>query len=435
MAAPKDEAGRPRPGRPADGPAGPGGAGKPGAPVDLVKSGAAGPQAGPAPGTRRRRRLTRNLVVGATALVLLAAGAAGYAYLKLNGNIRSVDIDGELGGARPPAATDGSFNLLVLGSDSRGGANGALAGGATDGTARSDTAMVVHVNQDHSRASVVSIPRDTLVARPVCTAPDGKSVPAARSAMYNSAYEVGGPACAVKTTEQLTGLRMDHFVEIDFAGFADLIDTIGGVTVTTAVPISDQDSGLRLPAGTHHLDGDQALAFVRTRHGVGDGSDLGRIELQKQMVKSIMTQVGGAGLTTNPAKLWATADKLTRSVTTDSDLASVNSLVGLVDTLRPIGPDQMTMVTLPVGTALSDANRVVPRHPESDQLWAALRADQPVPASVTSSPSASTARTPTRTPTGASTGASTSAPAVRSPAAPGTAPYGPTAATAGRAAG
>ncbi|WP_371499152.1 LCP family protein [Kitasatospora sp. NBC_00374] len=429
MAAPKDEAGRRRPRRPTGGAEDrPGGSGPPGGPDEADGPGRgertaaprAGVEAGPTPGTGRRRRLTRNLAIGATALVLLAAGAAGYAYLKLNGNIRSVDIDGTLGEARPPAATDGSFNLLVLGSDSRGGANGALAGGATDGTARSDTAMVVHVNQDHSRASVVSIPRDTLVARPVCTAPDGRNVPAARSAMYNSAYEVGGPACAVKTTEQLTGLRMDHFVEIDFAGFADLIDTIGGVTVTTAAPISDQDSGLKLPAGTHHLDGDQALAFVRTRHGVGDGSDLGRIELQKQMVKSIMAQVGGAGLTSNPAKLWATADKLTRSVTTDSDLASVNSLVGLVDTLRPIGPDQMTMVTLPVATALSDANRVVPRHPESDLLWAALRADQPVPAAVTSSPSAS----PTRTP------------AAKGSTAASTAPRSPTAAvTGGRAAG
>ncbi|MEV4613329.1 LCP family protein [Kitasatospora sp. NPDC049258] len=383
-----------------------------------------------APQGSPRRRLTRNLVIAACALVLVAAGAGGYAYLKLNGNIHSVDIDGQLGQARPPAATDGSFNLLVLGSDSRGGANGALAGGAVEGTARSDTAMVVHIDQAHTHAAVVSIPRDTLVARPACTAPDGKAVPAARSAMFNSAFEVGGPVCAVKTTEQLTGMRMDHFVQIDFAGFADLIDTIGGVTVTTSVAITDQDSGLKLPAGTSHLDGDQALAFVRTRHGVGDGSDLGRIELQKQMVKAIMKQVDGAGLTTNPAKLWATADKLTRSVTTDSDLGSVNSLVGLVDTLKGIGPDQMTMVTLPVATAPADPNRVVPRHPEADQLWTALKADRPVPESVTGSQPANPAQSPTTRPTTRPTAAGTPTPAAPTPT-----PAAPTATAGTRRAG
>jgi len=354
----------------------------------------------------RRGRLLRTAAFVLSGLVLVGAGVGALAYWKLNGNLKSVDIDAQLGSGRPPAATDGSFNVLVLGSDSRAGSNGSLAGGDTGGTARSDTAMVVHVNQAHSAASVVSIPRDTLVSRPACTAADGKAVPAAKSAMYNSAFESGGPVCAVKTTEQLTGLRMDHYVEIDFAGFAGLIDAIGGVDVTTTVPIDDKDSGLHLAAGSHHLAGEQALAFVRTRHGVGDGSDLGRIELQKQMVKAIMARVGSIGLTSNPATLWSVGDKLTRSVTTDSDLASVSSLVGLAERLKAIGPDDLTMVTLPVVTAPSDANRVVPEKAAAEKLWAALRADGTVPQSVVSSqpanpaeaaPSASaTARAATR---------------------------------------
>ncbi|WP_431680533.1 LCP family protein [Kitasatospora sp. KL5] len=364
----------------------------------------------------RRRRVLHIAVFTAVGLLLAGAGAAGYAYWKLNGNIRSVDIDTQLGPGRPPASVGGAFNILVLGSDSRAGANGSLAGGAVGDTARSDTAMVVHVNREHTAASVISIPRDTLVARPACTGPDGRSTPALRSAMFNSAYEVGGPACAVKTTEQLTGLRMDHFVEVDFAGFASLIDAIGGVDVTTTVDISDRDSGLYLAAGDHHLSGAQALAFVRTRHGVGNGSDLGRIELQQQMVKSIMKQVGALGLTSNPAHLWSIADKLTRSMTTDSDLASVSALVGLANTLKGIGPEQMTMVTLPVVSAPADPNRVVPRSPQATQLWAALQADGSVPQSVVSiqpsnpadstpSPSAgAAARTPgataSRTPAG-----------------------------------
>ncbi|MFJ5233682.1 LCP family protein [Kitasatospora sp. NPDC088391] len=329
-----------------------------------------------------RRRAVRIALFALAGLVLVGAALGGIAYWKLNRNIRSVDISGQLGTARPPASTGGAFNLLVLGSDSRAGSNGNLAGGDTGGTARSDTAMVVHVNQAHTAAAVVSIPRDTLVPRPACTSADGKQVAAARSAMFNSAYEVGGPACAVKTAEQLTGMRMDHFVEVDFAGFAALIDAIGGVDVTTTVAIDDKDSGLHLDAGTHHLGGQQALAFVRTRHGVGDGSDLGRIELQKEMVRAMLGQVGSLGLGSNPVAMWGLGDKLTSALTTDSDLASVSSLVGLAQTVKKIGPDQLTMVTLPVVYAPSDPNRVVPKSPEAAQLWTALRADQEVPRAV-----------------------------------------------------
>ncbi|MER6298826.1 LCP family protein [Kitasatospora sp. NPDC001539] len=332
----------------------------------------------------RRRKVLRWSACALAALVVAGGGAGAYAYLKLNGNIKSVDIDSRLGDARPPAATDGSFNILVLGSDSRSGANGDLAGGSAGDSARSDTAMVVHVSQDHTRASVVSIPRDTLVDRPQCTDSSGRSVPAVKRAMYNSAFETGGAACAVKTTEQLTGLRMDHYLQVDFAGFARVVDAIGGATVTTTVAIHDKDSGLDLPPGEHHLDGQQALAFVRTRHGVGDGSDLGRIELQKQMVKSLLRQAGGVGLLSDPVKLWSIGDTMTRSVTTDSALGSVNALVGLVQELKGIGPDQLTMVTLPVEAAPGDPNRVVPQQSQAQPLWAALRADQPVPQAVVS---------------------------------------------------
>ncbi|MFE0459804.1 LCP family protein [Kitasatospora sp. NPDC058965] len=345
----------------------------------------------PQPGRRhrkvrsRRAKVLRVVAFSTAGLVLAGIGTAGYAYWRLNGNIKSVDIDSQLGTARPSAPSDGSFNVLVLGSDSRSGANSSLAGGDTGNTARSDTAMVVHVTQDHRSATVVSIPRDTLVNRPDCAGPNGATVPGVRNAMYNSAYEVGGAACAVKTTEQLTGLRMNHYIEIDFAGFADFIDAIGGATVTTTVNIHDKDSGLDLQAGTSHLDGQQALAFVRTRHGVGDGSDLGRIELQKQMVKSIIKQVDSIGLFGNPAKLFSVGDTLTKSITTDTALANVPALTSLGEELKGIGTDQLTMVTLPVVAAPSDPNRVVPKAPEAGQVWDALRADQPVPGAIVNS--------------------------------------------------
>ena len=330
-----------------------------------------------------RRRLLTVLAWSTAAVLLVCGGVGGYVFLKLNGNLRTVDISAALGSDRPQGSTTGAMNVLVLGSDSRSGSNGALAGGNTDGTARSDTAMVVHVNEAHTAADIVSIPRDTLVSRPSCPAVSGTgTVAAASGVMFNTAYEVGGPACAVKTVESMTGLRMDHYVEIDFSGFAKLIDALGGVTVTTTVAIDDQDSGLHLAAGTHKLGGTEALAFVRTRHGVGDGSDLGRIQLQQQMVKSILTQVEGTDLLTDPAKLLDIADTATSALTTDSGLGSVTSLVSFARSLKQIGAADITSVTMPTATAPSDPNRLVALEPQATSLWAALRADQPVPAPV-----------------------------------------------------
>jgi LCP family protein required for cell wall assembly len=308
------------------------------------------------------------------------------------------------------------MNILLLGSDSRSGSNGKLAGGSTGGTARSDTAMVIHVNQAHTKADIVSIPRDTLVSRPSCTATKGGgTVPAATGVMFNTAYEVGGPVCAVKTVESLTGLRMDHYIELDFSGFAKLIDSLGGVTVTTTVDISDAKSGLHLEAGTHHLNGTQALAFVRTRHGVGDGSDLGRIELQQQMMKSVLAKVEGMGLLSDPVKLLDIADTATSALTTDSELGSVSSLVSFAEGLKNVKSDDITGVTMPNMTAPSDPNRLVPLQPQADALWAALAQDRPIPASVLQVQEAdpattpSTSATPAGTPTTAATSTATAA--------------------------
>ncbi|MEZ0065969.1 LCP family protein required for cell wall assembly [Streptacidiphilus sp. MAP12-20] len=323
----------------------------------------------------RRRRVLRVVALCAGAAVLIGGAGASWAYWKLNANIRTVDVSAEL--SKPSAYAKGAMNILVLGSDSRSGANGKLAGGATDGTARSDTAMVVHVNEAHTAATVVSIPRDTLVDRPACG-----STGAARGVMFNSAFEVGGASCAIKTVESMTGLDMNHYVEIDFSGFAKLIDALGGADVTTTVDINDTQSGLHLKAGTHHLGGDQALAFVRTRHGVGDGSDLGRIELQQEMVKSILKQVENLNLFGDPTKLYSIADAATGAITTDSSLGSVNSLLSFAQGLKGIKSTDITAVTMPNAAAPSDPNRLVALEPQATELWAALKADKPVPGSV-----------------------------------------------------
>lgn len=334
------------------------------------------------PPARRRKAL---LVMAWTAagVVVLGGTGAGVLYLKLNGNLKSVDIDQALGADRPEKADNGSQNILVLGSDTRSGGNKKLGGGTDDGTARSDTAMVVHVYKGHKKASVVSIPRDTLIDRPECTDTDGGEHPAAQDVMFNSAYSTGGAACAVKTVESISGLRMDHYLEVDFSGFQQLVDDLGGVDVTTTEAIKDPDSHLDLPAGTHTLDGEQALGLVRTRHGVGDGSDLGRIQLQQAFVKALVDQVEDIGLLGNPKKLYDVADTATKTVTTDSDLGSVNSLMSFATGLKGIGPDNMHMVTMPVIYDPADPNRVLLEKAKADQVWTALKNDRPIPESAT----------------------------------------------------
>ncbi|MFD3515266.1 LCP family protein [Streptomyces sp. NPDC058657] len=332
--------------------------------------------------TKGRRAVTTAAWVAA-GVVLVGGGGLGWVYFKLDGNLTGVDINAALGDNRPDEVDNGSMDILVLGSDSRHGDNAKY--GTDEGGARSDTAMVLHVYEGRKKASLVSIPRDTLITRPECVSDkDGKTgVPAAPRQMFNTAYEVGGPACAVKTVEQMSGIRMDHYVEVDFTGFKKLIDELGGVPVTTQKAIVDTKSHLDLPPGTHQLNGEQALGLVRTRKSVGDGSDLGRIQLQQAFMKALMGQVKSIGVFTDPTKLYGLADAATKAITTDSDLASVNSLVSFGKGLKGIGAEDMKMVTLPVEYDPRDRNRVIPLQQQSQQLWQALRADRPVPASVT----------------------------------------------------
>ncbi|WP_435270706.1 LCP family protein [Streptomyces sp. 1222.5] len=348
-------------------------------------------QTGPSRRGRGRRRKTRNtsrkalLVTAWTAagVVVLAGTGFGYVYFKLNGNLKSVDINQALGNDRPTKIDNGSQNILVLGSDTRAGKNKKLGGGTDDGSARSDTAMIVHVYQGHRKASVVSIPRDTLIDRPACTDTKGAEHPAANGVMFNESYSTGGAACAVKTVESITGIRMDHYLEVDFEGFQKLIDDLGGVEVTTTKNIADPQSHLHLKAGTHTLTGQQALGLVRTRHGVGDGSDLGRIQLQQAFVKALIDQVKHVGVFSNPKKLYDLADTATKAVTTDSDLGSVNSLMDFAGGLKGISSSHMKMVTMPVQYDPADPNRVVLEKTKAQQVWDALKNDRPIPKSAT----------------------------------------------------
>ncbi|MBT2452045.1 LCP family protein [Streptomyces sp. ISL-43] len=334
----------------------------------------------------RKKRVFRVVALVLLALLLIAGGAGWWAYSHLNGNIDSVDLDQAIGvDNRPAKVVAGAQNILVLGSDSRAGANAELDHGDVSG-ARSDTAMLVHVPEGRKKATAVSIPRDTLVTRPECKDGDGKTVKTANRVMFNSVYSVAGPACVVKTVEQMSGIRVDHFVEVDFAGFKGLVDALGGVNVTIEKPINGGSGGLKLDPGTHRLDGTDSLKFVRTRHGYGDGSDLGRIGLQQEFMMAMLSEIKRQDTFGNPARLYKLADAGTKSLTTDSELGSLKGLSDFAQSMKGVDPDTMETIMLPVAYDKIDRNRVIAAEPQAGQLWEALRNDRTIPASAKKSP-------------------------------------------------
>lgn len=294
--------------------------------------------------------LKRWLTVSAAAVVITAGVAVGGSYWRLESNLKTVDLTKEIGNARPPSTPGRPLNILLIGKD--------------DG--RSDTAMVVQLNAAGDQARVVSIPRDTMVPRPRC----GNSPPAS-IAMFNSAFSTGGAACTVATVEQLSGIRIDHFVQIDFNGFRDLVDRLGGIDITVPEPIDDEKSGLHVPAGPSKLDGTQALAFVRTRYSIGDGSDLNRIKNQQLFMRALSEKLANENWLASPQKTFALADILTKSIVTDAEIGSISKLADLAGKLTALKPESITYVTLPTETYLPDPNRVQPKQPEADALWKA----------------------------------------------------------------
>ncbi|MFI6050828.1 LCP family protein [Streptomyces violascens] len=325
--------------------------------------------------TRRRATPLRIALCSLAGVLLLVGAAAVYTWHRLSGNISSVELGSLL---TPEASATSDLNILVVGSDSRAGKNAARAGGGED-AGRSDTTLLLHVYDGRKKAALVSIPRDTIVDRPACATAPGQKVTGQR-VMFNAVYEMGGAPCTVAAVEALSGgLRINHYVEVGFDGFAELMDALGGTDITLVKPIDDKLSGVHLQAGKHHLNGQQCLDLVRTRHGVGNGSDLGRIQLQHQFLTAVIGKMAGQDLLTDPVRLFAVADAATKSLTADSSLAHVDSLASLAYSMKGIGAKDVQMVTLPAQLEQGDEDRLVPDAARGRMLWEALKADRPVP--------------------------------------------------------
>ncbi|MFE2474121.1 LCP family protein, partial [Streptomyces mirabilis] len=312
----------------------------------------------------RRKRLGRIALFTVSALILVVAGTGTWLWQHLNGNIHSVSIDdGANGKEKADAFGRTPINILVIGSDGRNNAADCKLGGGC-GSASStaghnaDVEMVVHVSADRSNATVMSVPRDTMTRVPACKDPDsGQSTPGYYG-QINSALQYG-PACQVTTVHQLTGVPIDHFVMLDFSGVVKMSDAVGGVSVCVSDNVYDTYSHLKLAKGPHTLKGEAALEFVRSRHGFGDGSDLGRTVSQHLFLSAMIRNFKSAGTLANPTKVYSLADAATKALTVDTGLGSVGKLIGLATALDKVPSKRMTFTTMQTAPDPSNADRVV----------------------------------------------------------------------------
>lgn len=340
--------------------------------------------------TRTPRRWPRRLALTSLGVLTFAGVGAGIVYANLSGNVQSAPVAELLiERERPPAPTpdpqDPSaglpVNVLLLGSDARDGENAAL-GGEGDGGQRSDTTILAHISADRTSATLVSIPRDSLVEIPECTTTSGQVLPATYG-MFNSAFARGwdsggdiasAASCTMRTVESLTGIRLDGFVSVDFAGFAALVESIGGVPITLDEPIRAPKAGLDLPAGDQVLSGTQALALARARTGEGlTGSDLDRIDRQQELLMATVNQVLSKNILSDAPELLRFLDAATASLTASEAFDDLNELSGLAFSLRGVAPESITFETVPTTVAPQNKNRLVWTE-DAGALWADVAA-------------------------------------------------------------
>ncbi|MBZ9655941.1 LCP family protein [Phyllobacterium lublinensis] len=331
-----------------------------------------GPNDGSAPKGKLQPRHWLSRLALVTTIILVITGLA---YAKLSGNITHVEIAREdLGDVRPPKPSSPVLNILVIGSDQRAG-NDTVHGDFSG--QRADTIMLVHLSHTRNDVTIVSFPRDSLVQLPACRSREGLPGQKKRLGMINASFNLGGIACIWKTVENLTGIHIDHVIKFDFAGFKEMVDALGGVNLCFPEAVRDTYGDLDLPAGLQTLQGDQALAYVRARHGLGDGSDIGRIQRQQQFFAAMVKKAVSAETLFNPVRLLRFLNAATKSVTADPGLTP-GVLVGLAVAARGLSSDSIHFVTTPWRYSAIYPGRVEWVKGPARKLFRLIAVDQPL---------------------------------------------------------
>ncbi|MFF5650558.1 LCP family protein [Streptomyces collinus] len=338
---------------------------------------------------RRRgggRRIVRWFALVLSVLILGTAGAGYLYYRHLNGNIdkgkrNSGESDVEKTG--PNAAGQTPLNILLIGSDSRNSAENLKLGGSRDNVGSkplADVQMLLHVSADRESASVVSIPRDTRVDIPKCVDPDTGETYPAKNTIINETLQRGGPGCTLATWQNLTGVYIDHWMMVDFAGVVDMADAVGGVPVCVNQnvwdrPLSGQrgGSGLKLKAGTHKVQGKEALQWLRTRHAWG--SDPLRAKAQHMYMNAMIRTLKEQNVFTDTGRLMGLAEAGTKALTVSEEIGTVKELYDVGMQLKSVPTNRITMTTMPWIEDPLNRNHLVPKPEDADKMWAMLRDD------------------------------------------------------------
>ncbi|ADI07618.1 putative transcriptional regulator [Streptomyces bingchenggensis BCW-1] len=311
---------------------------------------------------------------GTLAFILVGGSVAAYlVYQHLNNNIKKVDV-----GENNAAVSDGPMNILVIGTDKRDG-KGNEGYGDAGSVGHADTTLLFHVSADRTNATALSIPRDMITDVPQCTTrKDGtkKTIDGEDGVRFNTSLGQEGrdPSCTWATVEKITGLEINHFLMADFNAVKTLSSAVGGVEVCLGKDIDDPKSHLKLSKGRHTIEGEQALAFVRTRHSVGFESDLDRIKLQQQFLSSMMRKMKSSGTLTSPSKMWDLANSATKALTVDTGIGTVNKLKDLALNLSKVDLKNVTFVTVPV-VDNTDGATVKLDEAKAEPLFAMVRQD------------------------------------------------------------
>jgi len=320
----------------------------------------------------RRRKIVRRVLIGLGVFVLVLGLGAAAAIWKLQGNIDTAKIGESIVKDDTPK---GAMNILFIGSDSRDLKSSEYGKGT--GSQRSDALLLVHFSKGNTRIDAVQIPRDTVLDLPACKDTGSGAFAGGSNQMINAALD-GGPACSVRAVETLSNVHIDHFVQLDFDGFASMVNALGGVNVCLDEALVDPLAKLNLPAGKQKIKGKDALALARTRHAVGDGSDIGRLGHQQVVMSSIISQARSTSVLTRPDRLFKFLNALTKSITVDEGISSIPELTGLAKRARAVPDSGITFATMPNGAAPLDANRVV-KTDDADTIFKAVAKDQEMP--------------------------------------------------------
>ncbi|WP_319804807.1 LCP family protein [Rhodococcus pyridinivorans] len=340
---------------------------------------------------RKRKRLrfaAKAAVAFVSVLALLCNGAVwGYVRSTEAGFSQIAALDTESEDIVDPVGQTGDETYLIIGTDTRAGASGEIGAGTADDAegARADTVILVNIPADRSRVVAVSFPRDLDVDRPVCRGWDSTTgeydselYPAAEGDKLNATYALGGPKCLVKVIQKMSGLRIGHFVGIDFAGFESMVDEIGGVEVCTSIPLYDNELGPLIETpGTHTLDGKRALDYVRARKIDQEGnSDYGRISRQQKFLSSLLRSTLSNKVLFDPVKLNGFISAFTRATFVEN--VNAESLVKLGRSMQNVEAGAVSFLTIPTA-GTNDWGNEIPRTDDIKAIFTAIIDDLPLP--------------------------------------------------------